>query len=179
MTHSTTSPAQTESFVTEMTDRMTRIAQELSTWVTTEPRTLAEIEKRTLAIMKDLSTALTMGLCNLAVPRYPEDTIPCSCGQTADYQRAHRVSYERANGPIPDDLIVHHRCGQKDCVNPSHLKALTHREHALLHRGTGRITFEQAAEIRSLKGVVTQVELAKRYGISRRYVRMILNGERL
>lgn len=100
MTHSTTLPAQTESFIAEMTDRMTHIAQELSTWVTTEPRTLAEIEKRTLAIMKDLSTAVAMGLCNLAVPRYPEDTIPCSCGQTAHYQRMRPAHIDTLLGTI-------------------------------------------------------------------------------
>jgi hypothetical protein len=100
MTHSTTFPAQAESFVTEMTDRMTHIAQELSTWVTAEPRTLAEIEKRTLAVMKDVNAALAMGLCNLAVPHYPEDTIPCSCGQTANYQRMRPAHVDTLLGTI-------------------------------------------------------------------------------
>jgi hypothetical protein len=100
MTHCITSPTQAESFVATMTDRMSSIAQELSTWVTTEPRTLAEIEKRTLAMMKDLATALTMELCNLAVPRYPEDTIPCSCGQTAHYQRMRPAHVDTLLGTI-------------------------------------------------------------------------------
>jgi len=42
---------------------------------------------------------------------------------------AHRVSYEEAYGSIQKDYDVHHLCRQPACVRPSHLKALSRREH--------------------------------------------------
>lgn len=42
-------------------------------------------------------------------------------GRKAVLRDAHRVSWELANGPIPDGLWILHRCDVRACVRPDHL----------------------------------------------------------
>src|SRR6266576_1587695 len=42
---------------------------------------------------------------------------------------AHREFYERANGTLAPGVTLHHVCETKLCVNPAHLRPLTHSEH--------------------------------------------------
>lgn len=51
---------------------------------------------------------------------------------------AHRLSYEVNVGPIPDGLLVLHRCDTPRCVNPRHLFIGTDRENALDKVAKGR-----------------------------------------
>lgn len=37
---------------------------------------------------------------------------------------AHRISYERSAGPIPDGFHIDHLCRNHACVNPAHLEAV-------------------------------------------------------
>lgn len=42
---------------------------------------------------------------------------------------AHRTAYETWVGPIPDGLEIDHLCRVRDCIEPTHLEAVTHLEN--------------------------------------------------
>lgn len=50
---------------------------------------------------------------------------------------AHRFSYQRSIGPIPDGLTLDHLCRVRSCVNPVHLQPISSRENVLRGEGTG------------------------------------------
>ena len=46
-------------------------------------------------------------------------------------KKAHRVSWEEANGPVPEGLfLLHGPCHNRGCVNPEHLRVGTKKENA-------------------------------------------------
>ncbi len=101
--------------------------------------------------------------------------------------RAHRLSWILANGrPIPDGLVICHRCDNRWCVNPDHLFAGTLQDNIddMVAKGRGRyvgskpgfkrLTAEKVRWIRqSATGVI---EMARSLGVSRTTVRRALAG---
>jgi HNH endonuclease len=49
---------------------------------------------------------------------------------TRRIEKAHRVVYELAVGPIPDGLWLDHLCGNRACCNPAHLEPVTARQNS-------------------------------------------------
>ena len=98
---------------------------------------------------------------------------------------AHRVSWELANGPIPDGLCVLHKCDVPRCVRPDHLFLGTKRDNMADAAAKGRsargsrlpqtkLTEDAVREIRASNE--TQTALAKRYGVSQAAISMARTG---
>lgn len=95
------------------------------------------------------------------------------------HQRAHRISWELNNGPIPKGMFVCHRCDNPPCVNPAHLFIADNKSNLADMTAKGRrvsvptpgvknyfakLTEDQVKEIRASS--MRPFALAKAYGIS-------------
>lgn len=114
--------------------------------------------------------------------------------------RAHRMAYELAHGPIPEGLIVRHRCDNRRCCNPRHLEVGTATDNArdrVERRRTAhgerspaaKLSEAQVVEIRRRyklrppggpkRGCPKwpgQEQLAKEYGVSYLTIHAIVHG---
>ena len=111
--------------------------------------------------------------------------------------KAHRYSWIIANGAIPSDRHVLHRCDNRLCVRPSHLYLGTQQDNvadmdARGRRGRGwhpsrtgqehqasRLSDETVAAIRAAVAAGgRQRHVAVRFGVSHTYVGMLVRGEK-
>lgn len=107
--------------------------------------------------------------------------------------RAHRFSYQLANGPIPEGLNVLHRCDVRACVRPDHLflgtTADNNKDAASKGRSKGGqpkgsahpkavLDEEIVVEIRSLRRHrdLSPGRIARRLGLKRSTVKNVIYG---
>lgn len=113
---------------------------------------------------------------------------------------AHRLSYEKSIGPIPNGLCVCHRCDVRSCVNPAHLfvgtRADNMRDMYAKGRGWGgfrhmqpecrargdshkgsKLTTAAVLEMRARRAAgVPLCDLAAKFGITKGVASRAVNG---
>jgi hypothetical protein len=119
---------------------------------------------------------------------YGEMSIPGTGRNT----KAHRVAYLLTKGPIPDGLLVLHRCDNPPCVRPGHLFLGTQGDNARDREAKGRgrqprgertgrakldATRVSAIRARYASGTASQPQLAREYGVSTSLISLIVRRE--
>jgi hypothetical protein len=109
-------------------------------------------------------------------------------GKSFSWQ-AHALAYEAFVKPVPDGLILRHRCDVRACANPAHLEPGTQkdnmrdmRERGRSNRGSrnGRAKLTEVDVLRAFEmraAGMTQREIAAELGVGRPAVCRILSGK--
>jgi hypothetical protein len=150
----------------------------------------------------------------IAVRRYSEPPTPQSTpcrvwqgpvnhagyGQNGRKGRVHRWVWESVYGPIPDGMVVMHKCDNRPCFRLDHLQLGTQAENAadmarkkrmpviwtdpswLYKRGQdhaqAKLDERKVAEIKALFGTgLVDREIAERFGVSRGHILSIRHGK--
>lgn len=112
-----------------------------------------------------------------------------SFGLNGKVYKGHRYMCELVHGPAPTpEHHAAHSCGggRDGCIHPQHVRWATPKENAIdtadmgmcKPKGSARhkLTEGQVAEIRALKGTISQYEIAKRFGMSAKTISHIHTG---
>lgn len=97
-------------------------------------------------------------------------------------QATHLIIELQTKRPIPEGKEVCHICDNPPCINPDHLFIGTHKENLFDAASKGRrlykLSDEKAKEIRALyaKGGESERSLAKKYGVARTTISLLLKG---
>lgn len=115
--------------------------------------------------------------CWLWLHRLNGDGRPLIAGPRGN-EYAYRMYYERAFGPVPAPVDLHHECHNKHCVNPRHLTPLSHSEHRTRHATPRRFSERDIQLLYELHGSgMNAAGAGRQIGMSPGYAQTILSGK--
>ena len=91
---------------------------------------------------------------------------------------AHRWVYMMLLGPIPDGLVINHRCSNRKCVNPHHLE-VTDQAGNCRHGAGTKLSVDAVEEIKAARGSRKWgdgARLARKHNVSPALIHDIWNG---
>lgn len=91
---------------------------------------------------------------------------------------AHRWVFEMLQGPIPDGLVINHKCSNKSCVNPTHLEVIDQAGNCRHGSGT-KLSKAEVIEIKRAKKTKAWglgARLAKKFNVSSALIHDIWSG---
>lgn len=90
---------------------------------------------------------------------------------------AHVQAWERVHGSVPSGRELDHLCRVRCCVRPDHLEPVTRLVN--IERGlAAKLTRADAAAIRAaVANGARQCDVARRFGVSRPRISLIVNGK--
>lgn len=146
------------------------------------------------ACRRVLSRCVPIGDCLIYggvdyLAKYAIVSVPSEISSTGR-EYAHRLIYINAHGDIPSDKLVHHTCEHKLCCNEEHLELRENVEHSSHHNlgvpkehpcrgenhGRAKLLNSDIPKILALRGIMTPLEIASEFGVSRGIIYNILAG---
>lgn len=103
-------------------------------------------------------------------------------GRSGKKLLSNRAAWLLANGDLPEDKVVRHKCHNRSCCNPAHLELGSAADNvadmwarpASVPRGNARLSEQDVAAIRS--DPRSSRQLAPIYGVSHAHIRSIRSG---